>query len=79
MTGLDPESRITAVELQLPPCFNENTSIWKAMQVMRAYMGAAIAVVDSNTGRYLGAVPESVVINAYLDASENLRREEHEV
>jgi CIC family chloride channel protein len=79
MTGLDPESRITAVELQSPPCFNENTSIWKAMQVMRAYMGEAIAVVDSNTGRYLGAVPESVVINAYLDASEDLRREEHEV
>jgi len=79
LSGQDFERPVSEVALQSPPCFNENTSIWKAMQVMRAYMGEAIAVVDSNTGRYLGAVPESVVINAYLDASEGLQREEHEV
>jgi CIC family chloride channel protein len=59
--------------------FDENTSIWEAMQAMRDYIGEAIPVVDSKSGRYLGAVPESAVINAYLDASQELRREEHEV
>lgn len=79
LIGQDPQSRVAAIEPQAPPRFDENTSIWEAMQVMRAYMGEAIAVVDSADGRYLGAVPESAVISAYLDASEDLRREEHEV
>ena len=46
---------------------------------MRAYMGDAIAVIDSSSGRYLGAIPESAVINAYLDATESLRREKYEI
>jgi len=41
--------------------------------------GEAIPVVDSGNGRYLGAIPEAVVIDVYLDASQELRREEHEV
>jgi hypothetical protein len=49
------------------------------METMRGYIGEALAVVDSNTGRYLGAIPEAVVINAYLDAVQELRREEYEV
>jgi len=49
------------------------------MQIMRDYVGEAIAVVDASNGRYLGAIPESAVINAYLDATEELRREEHEI
>jgi len=61
------------------PLFTDRTSIWDAMQVMRGYLGEAIAVVDHDSGRYLGAIPESAVINAYLDESERLRREEHEI
>jgi CIC family chloride channel protein len=49
------------------------------MQIMRSYMGEAIAVVDSSNSRYLGAIAEAAVINAYLDATEELRREEHEI
>ena len=49
------------------------------MHCMRDYIGEAIPVVDSDSGRYLGAIPEAVVIDAYLDASQKLRREEHEV
>ncbi len=44
MKGLEEESSC-GIELQ-SPLFDENTSIWEAMQVMRAYMGEAIAVVD---------------------------------
>ena len=76
---LDEATAIASIELATSPCFDEHTSIWDAMQVMRAYMGDAIAVIDSSSGRYLGAIPESAVINAYLDATESLRREKYEI
>jgi CIC family chloride channel protein len=79
LAGLKEDSSIAQIEFQETPTFNEHTSIWEAMQVMRSYLGEAIAVVDSGSGRYLGAIPEAVVINAYLDATEKLRREEFEV
>ena len=81
-TGLDKLADSTAaatLEFEHGKVFDETTSIWEAMQVMRDYIGEAIPVVDSGSGRYLGAVPESAVINAYLDAVQQLRREEHEV
>ena len=68
---------IATIELPDSPSFDEHTSIWQAMQVMRGYLGEAVAVVDSVDGRYLGAVPEAVLIDAYLNASERIRREEH--
>lgn len=77
LLGLDDADRVDTIDLQLTPRFDDNTSILRAMQIMRSFMGEAIAVVDSASGRYLGAVPEALVIDAYLDASEKLRREEH--
>ncbi|MCP4471466.1 MAG: chloride channel protein [Gammaproteobacteria bacterium] len=79
LLDLDEDTRIAAIEFQALPSFNEHTSIWEAMGTMRGYMGEAIAVVDSASGRYLGSIPEAVVINAYLDATAELRREEHEI
>jgi CIC family chloride channel protein len=76
---LDDDTSIDAIEFQSQPSFNEQTSIWEAMQIMRDYMGEAIAVIDSANGRYLGSIPESVAISAYLDATAELRREEHEI
>lgn len=78
---LDRDDGGNVGELEYEPGtrFDENTSIWDAMEVMRDYIGEAIAIVDSTSGRYLGAVPEAAVIKAYLDASQELRREEHEV
>jgi CIC family chloride channel protein len=79
LIGLDANNSVASIEFQPQPRFNERTSIWDAMQVMRSYMGEAIAVVDSSNGRYLGAIAEAAVISAYLDATEELRREEHEI
>jgi len=75
----DDNFGLDQLEYERGTLFDENTSIWDAMEVMRDYLGEAIAVVDTRSGRYLGSVPEAAVINAYLDASEQLRREEHEV
>jgi CIC family chloride channel protein len=73
------DARVSSIEPQLGIEFDQHTSIWDAMETMRSYIGAAVAVIDSDTGRYLGAVPEAVVINAYLDAAQELRREQYEV
>jgi len=79
LNGLEDDHDLTTIEPAPVPRFDDNTSIWEAMQVMRNYLGEAIAVVDSASGRYLGAIPEAAVINAYLDATDSLRREEHEI
>jgi CIC family chloride channel protein len=72
-------ARVSSLEPRLGTEFDQHTSIWEAMETMRDYIGEAIAVIDANTGRYLGAVSEAVIINAYLDAAQELRREEYEV
>ena len=72
-------TQVNAIETESGVEFSDNTSIWEAMEVMRDYVGEAIPVIDSASGRYLGAVPESAVINAFLDAGHELRREEYEV
>jgi len=80
VSGLPDDHDLSAIVLSSSqPLFTERTSIWDAMQVMRGYLGEAIAVADHDSGRYLGAIPESAVINAYLDESERLKREEHEI
>ena len=57
--------------------FDETTTVWEALERMRGFVGDAAAVVEADTGRFLGAVPESAVIGAYLDTTRRLRREEH--
>ena len=70
---------VASIEIEQGTRFDETTSIWDAMETMREYIGVAVPVIDSASGRYLGAIPEAVVINAYLDAAQELRREEYEV
>jgi CIC family chloride channel protein len=76
--GIDENSLVSSIEFQQDTEFNESTNIWQAMETMRNFIGEAIVVVDSSSGKYLGAIPEAVVISAYLDAAQELRREEHE-
>ena len=78
LRGIDENSLVSSIELQQDTEFNETTNIWQAMETMRTFIGEAIVVVDSRSGAYLGAIPEAVVISAYLDAAQELRREEHE-
>ena len=75
----DDRDRLASLPLQRGREFDQTTSIWSAMETMRDFVGEAVAVIDSDSGRYLGMIPEAVLINAYLDAAQELRREEHEV
>jgi CIC family chloride channel protein len=78
LSACNPESGIASIDLNQGFIFDETTSLWSAMQSMRDYIGEAVPVVDSVSGRYLGSMPESMVIGSYLDAVHDLRREEHE-
>ena len=73
-----PDTILSNVEFKPVLLFNESTSLWQAMEVMRNFSGEAVPIVDSVNKQYLGALPESIVIGAYLDAVKDLRREEHE-
>jgi CIC family chloride channel protein len=73
-----PETNLVSLVSSQGLVFDETTSLWSAMQAMRDYVGEAIPVVDSVSGRYLGAMPETELIGSYLDAVLDLRREEHE-
>lgn len=59
--------------------FDEHTSLWQAMETLRHDVGDMVPVVHSQTRRYLGALSRAVVINAYLNIVQDLRREEHDV
>ena len=78
ISDIGDDSLLSSLKYDRQVEFKQNTSIWEAMDIMRGYLGDAIVVVDSDSGKYLGVIPESVVIGAYLDAAQDLRREEHE-
>lgn len=59
--------------------FDERTTVMQAMQALRGFVGDAVPVVHSGTGRLVGVVSEAAVIEAYLDVSTALRREENAV
>ena len=63
-----------------PPLqFHESTTVLDAMQALRGFIGDGIPVVHSQSGVLIGVVSEASVIEAYLDISQSLRREENAV
>ena len=58
--------------------FDDRTTLSEAMELLRGFIGEAVAVVSSVDGTLLGAAPESAIIEAYLDRVRQLRREENE-
>lgn len=62
------------------PVLSPDTSVWTAMQHMQEVSGEALAVVDDEgADTFLGVVHETSIARAYLNYSEELRREEHGV
>jgi len=59
------------------PCLDETTTLWQAMTLLRGFVGEAVPVV-ARDGRLLGVCPEAAIIEAYLEAVHEIRREEHE-
>ncbi|MCZ0813713.1 MAG: chloride channel protein [Pseudomonadota bacterium] len=59
--------------------FDDTTTVLEAMQALRGFVGDAIPVIERDSGRLIGVVSEAAVIEAYLDMSQTLRREENAV
>lgn len=57
--------------------FDEDTSVWQSMEMLRGFLGEAVPLVDRR-GRLKGVVPEEAVIRAYLEIVHDLREEENE-
>ncbi|WP_198174204.1 chloride channel protein [Mesorhizobium xinjiangense] len=74
----DPGRSAGEAAVRCPVVFDETTSIREAMDSLKNFVGDAAPLVASSDGRLLGVVPEAVVIGAYLDISNELRREENE-
>ncbi|QIT53978.1 chloride channel protein [Aquisalimonas sp. 2447] len=60
------------------PVLPQTASVWEAMGELQHFAGEAIAVVeDRRSQRFLGVIYESALTRAYLDKTEELRREEY--
>jgi chloride channel protein, CIC family len=78
LLSLTSQQTVNDIVKPAPLIFDEKTNLWQAMESIRNYIGEAIPVVHSDSREYLGTISETIVINAYLDAIHDLRREEYE-
>ncbi|NBB98224.1 MAG: CBS domain-containing protein [Alphaproteobacteria bacterium] len=71
---------IASVEDALSPArliFHDTTDLADAMERLRGFVGDAVPVVSSKSGKYLGAVSEADLVSAWLDEAARLRKEEN--
>ncbi|MEP1214465.1 MAG: chloride channel protein [Marinobacter sp.] len=71
------DTPILETAIQSFTIFDENTSVWESMELLRGFLGEAVPLVDRH-GRLMGVVPEEAVIRAYLEIVHDLREEENE-
>lgn len=57
--------------------FDEETSVWESMELLRGFLGEAVPLVNRND-QLIGVVPEEAVIRAYLEIVHDLLEEENE-
>ena len=57
--------------------FETQTTIWEAMAALKGFVGDAVPVVEPSSGRLVGIVTETTIIETYLDMVHDLRREEN--
>jgi CIC family chloride channel protein len=71
-----PETLLGGVARKDELVFRETTTLWEAMDRIRDFVGEAVPLVDAQ-GRVMGVVPEGAVIQGYMEAVHDLRREEN--
>ncbi|MEE9588626.1 MAG: chloride channel protein [Hyphomicrobiaceae bacterium] len=69
---------VSAIAKRGTVTFDENTTLWQAMLAIEGFIGDAVPVVSSKSGRLIGMVAEGDLIGAYLTTVHDLRREENE-
>lgn len=71
------ETPVAQLATRASTLFDDNTSVWQSMEMLRGFLGEAVPLV-SNDGKLRGVVPEEAVIRAYLEIVHELREEENE-
>ena len=71
-----PDTPLATVARRDELVFDEETTLWEAMERIRDFVGEAVPLVDSR-GHVMGVVPEGAVIQGYMEAVHDLRREEN--
>jgi len=71
-----PETAAGALVRRDAMAFEADTTLWDAMVAIRGFLGEAVPVLDRDR-RVIGVVPESAVIAGYMEAVDDLRREEN--
>ncbi len=56
--------------------FHHDTSVWDALHLMKDFIGESIPILDQRD-YFIGIIYQSTLVAAYLNATENLRAEEH--
>ena len=76
--GLGPDATVTRLAKPEALILTAETSIWAAMEQMGDFVGESIPVLeDGDGGRMLGVVYEASIVKAYLDTTNDIRREEN--
>lgn len=73
----DPSIPVSSLMKPVSLVFDDTTTLSGAMRQLEGFVGDVIPVVDANSNRFLGAVTETAIIKAYLNAIHDLRREEN--
>ena len=76
--GLGPDATVARLAKPEALILTAETSIWAAMEQMGDFVGESIPVLeDGDGGRMLGVVYEASIVKAYLDTTNDIRREEN--
>lgn len=73
----DPARPVRALLRTDAPCFDRDTSLWRAMNELQGFVGEAVPVIERDSGRLIGTITEAEIISAYLEVVHDLRREEN--
>jgi len=73
----DAQTPVTDVINPSFTTFDEQTSVWESMELLRGFLGEAVPVVNEYR-QLVGVVAEEAVIRAYLEIVHDLREEENE-
>ncbi len=77
-TEADPSQTVESVTQRDVLAFDDTLSIRWAMEWMTDFVGVFVPIISVDDGRLLGVVSEGNIIDAYLNDSERLRREEND-
>ncbi len=72
-----PEAEVGEVMQPVRVIFETETSVWDAMIALKGFIGDAVPVIEASSGRLVGTVTETAIIETYLEVVQDLRREEN--